>query len=285
MAPACQQHLEHSQIVAFKKCGNDWTFQSKPLSLMAPGIHISVTDKNVMLFYFWSTLLQIFINCELTLNLRWVCSISLVSCLHHYFWYILIFHLNSPLTTTDSKYNFFIRVSHFFNTWSFLLSVQGWQLTSALPGVMVHGFPGESCRQPCFPEHGFLDPEWVKTLTSCSSSCGEDHGVHINPWLDVWGWQEAVCGALSQIPTPNWPYRACKDFTILLLVCPPCDLNCQDLSLHTESCVGAAQPCSAPILPPPLGISWFMAAYLEASSRLWYNLQLDTLRNTENKPK
>lgn len=42
----------------------------------------------------------------------------------------------------------------------------------------------------------------------------------------IWGWQGAACGTVSQVPTPNWPYRACKEFTILLLGCPPCDLNC-----------------------------------------------------------
>lgn len=157
MAPACQEHLEHSQIVAFKKWGNDWTFQSKPLSLMAPGIHISVTDKNEMLFYLWSTLLQIFINCECTLNLRWVCSIS---CL--LFTPLLLiypyFHLNSPLTTTDSKYNFFTRLSHFFNTWSLLWSVHGWQLTPALlKSWPMASLGSESSRQPCFPEHGLSE--------------------------------------------------------------------------------------------------------------------------------
>lgn len=108
-------------------------------------------------------------------------------------------------------------------------------------------------------------------MNSCESLAG-----------GAWGWQGAACGALSQVPTPNRPYRACRKFTLLLLGCPPCDLNChfKISALTLNPVLEQPSPAQPQAFPRPLGISWFMAAYLEASSRLWCNLQLDTRENT-----
>lgn len=103
------------------------------------------------------------------------------------------------------------------------LESDGWLLSLEWQSV---AFPEESSGDPCIPEHGWLDPERVKTLSPCSPSSGKDHGVSCAPlagWVS--GWKAAALGALPQVPTPNWPHRTYKEFTHLLVSLPG-DLNC-----------------------------------------------------------
>lgn len=48
VTPACQQRLKHPQVVSSKRA----VTTGCPNSVMAPDMHISVTGKNLVLFYF-----------------------------------------------------------------------------------------------------------------------------------------------------------------------------------------------------------------------------------------
>jgi len=120
-----------------------------------------------------------------------------------------------------------MRLNQFFSTRSFLLPVQGWQLTAAHTRVVVCGFPRGALRRALLSSAP-LSWSWVsKDTFSSGPSSGDNRGVScasLAGWL--WGWRWAAPGALSRVSTSNWPHRTYKEFTTHLLGCLPGDLNC-----------------------------------------------------------